>query len=449
MTGLIPLTILNLNSYVIYGIFVKKDFSLSLSIPPYPFLKFIKKNVFPETLFHISTVLIVNKRKKMETGVYRIAGLISRRIQGKLTEDEQQELKNWINASETNRWSFEYLCDHRLLEKKLIADYLCNKQEAYNKFLRRRQQDKIRSKKRIMYWSAAACLVLSISINLLLPKNGQETVSVITQTTVLPGESRAILTLGNGQQMQLNAGITDTLLQNEGATANISQGTISYSAAEKTVHTEWNTLQVPRKGEFFISLSDGTKVWLNSESRLCYPVAFEGTERRVRLEGEAYFDVSENKSKPFIVEIGKVEVRVLGTAFNLRAYGDEPGLYATLERGRIELNADHQKLRLNPNEQGIIDRSSGNMLKQAVNVALYTGWKDGRFIFENKSLEEMMKTLERWYDIKVFFKDQAAREVKFSGNLKRYENFEKVTELLEMTKLAQFEIKGNVVFISR
>lgn len=387
----------------------------------------------------------------METRTYRIAELLSRQIQGTLTDEERQELEQWINHSEQNRRLSEDLRGHHFFEKKLIADCLCNKKQAYYKSVKRREKAfQRRKRQRILYWSAAACLFLTIGITtVLLQKNGQKPVVPVATSGVPPGESRAILTFGNGRQIKLNAGINDTLLQNERTMANISKGTISYAAFPKNVPAEWNTLQVPRKGEFLISLSDGTKIWLNSESCLRYPVVFDGEERRVRLEGEAYFDVAENKSKPFIIETGKIEIRVLGTAFNIRAYQDETDLYATLERGHIELKTNRQKLLLHPNEQGIINRNSGNISKQTVDAALYVSWKDGRFIFENKTLKDMMKVLERWYDIKVFFKDQAAREVKFTGNIKRYENFEKVTELIEMTQLAQFEIKENVVFISR
>ncbi len=166
------------------------------------------------------------------------------------------------------------------------------------------------------------------------------------------------------------------------------------------------------------------------------------------LEGEAYFEVSENKDMPFIVDMSKAAVKVLGTSFNARAYPDESCIYATLAEGRILLDAGGQNLVLQPQEQGVLELVSGKMTCKKVDVTLYSGWKDGRFIFQEQTLENMMNTLSRWYDIQIFFESEAVRRMTFSGNLKRYDSFNKIIELLEMTGMAHFKINGKTILIS-
>ena len=210
----------------------------------------------------------------------------------------------------------------------------------------------------------------------------------------------------------------------------------------------YNSLSIPRKGEFVLILSDGTKIWLNSESEVEYPIVFPSGERRIRLQGEAYFQVASDKSSPFIIEMGKVQVQVLGTSFNLRAYQDEEMIQTTLVEGRVCMFTGKKRILLYPNEQGAIELKTGNLVKKQVDVQAYIGWKNGRFIFERQTLEDIMRTLSRWYDVQVVFQSEKARHIEFTGNLRRYDDFGQIVSMLALACPAKFNVSGTTIYIA-
>ena len=197
-----------------------------------------------------------------------------------------------------------------------------------------------------------------------------------------------------------------------------------------------------------LTLPDGTLVFLNSESTLSYPSRFDGDTRNVTLQGEAYFQVASDKSSPFIIEMGKVQVQVLGTSFNLRAYQDEEMIQTTLVEGRVCMFTDKKRILLYPNEQGAIELKTGNLVKKQVDVQAYIGWKNGRFIFERQTLEDIMRTLSRWYDVQVVFQSEKARHIEFTGNLRRYDDFGQIVSMLALACPAKFNVSGTTIYIA-
>ena len=197
-----------------------------------------------------------------------------------------------------------------------------------------------------------------------------------------------------------------------------------------------------------LTLPDGTLVFLNSESTLSYPSRFDSDTRNVTLQGEAYFQVASDKSSPFIIEMGKVQVQVLGTSFNLRAYQDEEMIQTTLVEGRVCMFTDKKRILLYPNEQGAIELKTGNLVKKQVDVQAYIGWKNGRFIFERQTLEDIMRTLSRWYDVQVVFQSEKARHIEFTGNLRRYDDFGQIVSMLALACLAKFNVSGTTIYIA-
>lgn len=382
--------------------------------------------------------------------IYPIAELISVYIRGEiLSAEKKQVLDQWINASEKNQELFHQFQQYRFIEQKRIAENLYDIEKAYEIFTCHRKEYIRKKNFRYIYFGAAAVFMILFGITSILLYNMKENIDVVQQSSffITPGESRAVLTSADGRKIELFQNMADTLIQCDGSIVNVSGKSLAYEENDSK-EISYNQLDIPRKGEFFLTLSDGTKVWLNSESSLKYPVCFNSDERKVYLKGEAFFEVTKNAGKPFIVEFGKASVKVLGTSFNIRAYEDETKTHTTLVKGCVQLSIHGSRLQLNPDEQGIIDLQSGDLIKRKVDVNLYISWKDGRFVFENQTLEEMMNTLERWYDLKIFYVNQSVRNVSFSGNLKRYDNFDEIIELLEMTGLARFKTDGNVVYIS-
>ncbi len=379
----------------------------------------------------------------------RIAYLLSRHITDTLSSEEHTELERWLALDIKNQELWRKVCRRGFYSEKEMLQYLYDDEAAFRKVQIRCHRRLFRE--RMFRWGGmAAVIVVVVGVSLLwmcLSRSVELPGDDRVQLTA--GESQAILILGHGQRIELNCQVKDSIIPGTQVRLNISGEVIDYrQESAGGSEMDFNIVEVPRKGEYRLILSDGTKVWLNSESRLKFPVAFYGRERRVYLEGEAYFEVSENKDMPFIVDMSKAAVKVLGTSFNARAYPDESCIYATLAEGRILLDAGGQNLVLQPQEQGVLELVSGKMTCKKVDVTLYSGWKDGRFIFQEQTLENMMNTLSRWYDIQIFFESEAVRRMTFSGNLKRYDSFNKIIELLEMTGMAHFKINGKTILIS-
>ena len=193
-------------------------------------------------------------------------------------------------------------------------------------------------------------------------------------------------------------------------------------------------------------LSDGTTVHLNAGSRLTYPVRFAGKRRIVALEGEAYFDVSEDAEHPFVVQTHFGEVIVLGTAFNVNAYADAPACYTTLVRGRVRFSAPNVgSVTLSPGEQSVA--SAHAMEKRTVDLEEYVGWVNGVYTFNNRALGEIMKTFERWYDIQVYYETEDLRDITYSGSLKRYGTINSFLDALELTGDLTYKISGRNILI--
>jgi len=298
----------------------------------------------------------------------------------------------------------------------------------------------------------AATIVLMVSVYFLLENKLRSPQVAQTQDVVIPpGISKARLTFDDGKSIDLSG---DKVFEREvDGTVITSQGTqIAYSekSRKKIRKIRYNTLEIPRGAEYFIVLSDSTKVWLNSDSKLRYPVSFAGDERIVELSGEAYFEVSKDKTRPFKVITDEQVVEVLGTEFNLSSYSDEELIYTTLVEGQLKVyteeNPELSQILL-PGFQTYYFREEGLIAKRKVDVYEYTAWKDGVFCFKNKPLEDMMKTLARWYDINVVFENEAKKNIRFNGDLERYDNFEKIPILLEKTYEVKFEIRDNILVV--
>lgn len=382
--------------------------------------------------------------------IYDLAEIIAAYIQGKLTDQQRITLEHWLSETPGRQKLLDKFSHNTFLDKKLIAERLSGKNKAYQSFLLRRHAYKTKRRRILWLSSVAALMVLGLGISgIFLFQKENQPEHWVNEPLLSAGESRAILTFADGRRMSLDKEMKDTLLIYEGGVLNASNGRIEYKKGDQQASkTDYNQIDIPRKGEYALILSDGTKVWLNSESSFKYPVAFQGKERRVYLQGEAFFEVSKNEKMPFIVQTGQSAVQVLGTSFNVRAYADEQVIYTTLVEGSVRLSAGDAGLTLQPEEQGLIDLHSGEIRKRKVDVTLYTSWKEGRFVFEDQTLEEIMNTLSRWYDIHVIFANEQVKGAMFRGNLKRYDDFDQIVKMLELTGVAHFKIDGNTITIS-
>lgn len=385
----------------------------------------------------------------MDDSIYNIARIIADHLSGKISPADHRKLEEWLASAPEHKEWLKSFSQYSFLERKYIADHLSDRQKAYRKFVSRQQ--KYTTHRRIIRWTSgiAAILILGIGFYGLWHTFPQEKVTRLSSSqSFSPDKNIVTLTLDDGQQLQLDGVHPDTTLSNQGITLNSKEHYIQYqNTKHSTEEIQFNRLNVPRKGEYKLILADGTRVWLNSESQLTYPVTFPANERRIKLEGEAYFEVEPDKTRPFIVEIQNTAIQVLGTSFNVKAYSDEDQLYTTLVEGSVKISNGEQHTILKPEEQGIVNTTTGEIKKQKVDIRLYTSWKDGRFIFEGQNLEEIMKTLERWYDVKAVFLNEKAKYATSNGDIERYKNVEIIINMLEMTGIAQFDIQENVIYI--
>ena len=228
-------------------------------------------------------------------------------------------------------------------------------------------------------------------------------------------------------------------------------GRISYdgkSLSGAGVQDAFHMLEVPGGGEYFMTLEDGTKVWLNAATRLKYPVVFASGIRKVILEGEAYFEVARDISRPFVVETVQAKVSVLGTSFDVCAYAEEGKTWTTLEEGVVEVESmdKGEKVRMVPGEQVCLTGGKG-MEKYKVETALFTAWRSGRLVFKDMRLEDLMRNLARWYDVKVEFYREEAKDIVFTGDVKKYEDLNEVLEIIELTSDVHFTIEGQSIIV--
>lgn len=211
----------------------------------------------------------------------------------------------------------------------------------------------------------------------------------------------------------------------------------------------YNVIIVPKGGEYDLTLMDGTTVTLNADSKLSIPEVFVGEERRVCLEGEAFFSVAKDVQRPFIVETLAGEVNVLGTEFNLSAYPDDEYVQTTLVEGEVAFLGKGMvdRLVIEPGEQVTYNKVSGEIAVKGVNTMIYTAWTQGKWIIEGMRLEDMMKQIARWYDVTIFYQNQAAKELIFTGDLERYNNCEMILDIIAMTTNVEFIVKDRVITV--
>ena len=382
---------------------------------------------------------------------FEIARIIQKSLKGKLSESEERQLSGWRKVSDENERAFQRMISEDFYTIGMEKLEMYDSRVAYGRFLQKKYQQR-RKRRFLINMARVAAVALPFVIALVLyvglNREEEQMVRPSLASNILPGTSKAVLTLANGQMIPLGKEATDSTIITDGTQISASGSGVTYASGVESESVVYNKLEIPRGGEFCLTLSDGTRVWLNSETSIQYPVAFGAKERRVFVQGEAYFEVAKDAKKPFTVQFMSSSVTVLGTSFNIRAYPEEKRSQTTLAEGSVRIYSPGSSMLLKPGEQAEVSALSGEMVKQEVEVKNFTSWKDGRFVFEQEPLEDIMRTLERWYDIRVIFKDEGAKRISLSGNMKRYGDFSQVMKMLQMTGDVRFELHGNDVYIT-
>jgi transmembrane sensor len=309
-------------------------------------------------------------------------------------------------------------------------------------------------------WTAAAAIVLTLGIGSYLGLLRKRAPSIDGaqqaqrfKNDVLPGGNKAILTLAGGQRIILDSAANGTLARQGGTDiTKTDSGMLAYkSQEEKPTEVLFNTLTTPRGGQYRLVLPDGTRVWLNAASAITYPTAFTGKTRTVSIAGEAYFEVAKDAARPFQLTAGTISVAVLGTAFDVNAYSDEPDAKATLLEGSVRvINAvaspPGEARQLLPGQQAQIQGGAIRVNKD-VDLEAVMAWKNGSFTFSDATIEAVMRQLARWYDVTVVYDTKVSQH--FVADIPRNVPVSEVLKLLEMTGQVHFTIEGKKITVIR
>lgn len=376
---------------------------------------------------------------------FDIADCIVAFIKGIATPEQMVRLDVWLEESDENRRLLASLLDESVYEQRREEWGQLELNESFENVRKERNRRvRLRNMRRI---AVAASVLLLVTVGgTWLGKGDRDTVGHFQPTTETGVRGRALLTLSTGERVVLSQ--QDTLLQSEEISIRVNRaGEAVYETKDSVVpsSTTYNIMEVPQGAEFHLTLGDGTKVWLNSGTKLRYPVKFTGDVRFVELSGEAYFDVKRDEALPFVVKTSRSEVMVLGTEFCVKDYVNQVN-QTTLVSGSVSVKDFRgQSYVIVPGQQVCIDQDSSRVLE--VETLYFTSWKDGYFMFDQATLERIMDELARWYNFDYFFANAEARNMMLTARIKKYDNIDTVLDILSRTGDIRFSRKGNTITI--
>ena len=383
---------------------------------------------------------------------------------GDHTESEHQQFIDWLkNASlpevETALEEYKTLIERGYNPSKKADLNLVNDIEVALDQYQLGQRRKNKPAK-IIRWTiflriAASFIIFiaaGVAIYFSLRSSDQSALAVVpekkVENDVLPGGNKAILTLSDGYVISLDDAKNGQLAQQGNVQiAKLGNGQVAYSVIEgKQSEVVFNTLTTPRGGQFRLTLPDGSQVWLNSASSVKYPTAFIDRQRKVEISGEAYFEIAHNPSKPFIVSVNGMNVKVLGTHFNINAYDDEASVKTTLLEGSVSLNKADVVATLTPGQQAQLGNSGKIKVIDNVDIDQVVAWKNGYFSFNRADLQTVMRQIARWYDVDISYEGKIP-ERQFGGKIDRNSNASEVLKILQETKV-HFRIEGRKIIVT-
>lgn len=380
-----------------------------------------------------------------------IGHLLQKYFSGTIMPDEQRLLDSWMKEKKEHKQLFDRLRkDTRFAEEYGIFREV-DTTRAWETF---RVKNGLRRQRRMTTWIKYAAVIalplLIAGVWLLFPRGGERSIPVAQNTKIVKREESPVLEVVGGGKVILEKEKDKMIEAGRGVDVQQSSGMLVYSDSVVSEYVDTNVLRIPKGGEFKLQLADGTRVYLNSATDLRYPVAFTGPERRVYLKGEAYFEVAKDVEHPFIVVTDDVQVRVYGTSFNVNTLGAD-GVRTVLVEGKVGIRGQDldREYVLKPNELAFYDRNSRDMKIETVDPDLYTLWRKGIFVFERETLENIMNTLSLWYDMEVFFQSESAKQLHFSGHMKRYEQIEDILHAITDATGVVFTINDRTVCVSR
>nr|WP_315423003.1 FecR domain-containing protein [uncultured Pedobacter sp.] len=377
--------------------------------------------------------------------------LLKKYLSGNCTVSEIKEVDQWFDSMDEVPEDLAGLSDdqRRFVEDKIFERILFN--------IEAKSQQKIISipKKSIristVFW-AAASLVVVLGAVLIWRYSSQlhlqnQTAKLHQSIHIKPGGNRAVLTLGDGSSVVLTEAKIGALADQQNVSVvKTAEGELSYKMHTGSASSKisFNKISTPLGGKYSVVLPDGSKAWLNAKSSLRFPTAFTGAERVVQMTGEVYFEVAKNPKQPFKVQLGGTEIRVLGTHFNVMAYGDEAGQKTTLIEGSIHLSSGKFSQLLKPGQQALVD-PFGISVNNNCDLEAVMAWRNDLFIFKDMEIKEIARQLVRWYDIQVVFKGTPSK-ITYTGTISKDVELPELLNMLQFTGL-KYELNGRVLTI--
>ena len=385
----------------------------------------------------------------------RLAFLIHKDLRQDLNTDERIELEQLRKEDPERDMLFRTLTDSKVLEQGISEIEQVDVEKGWERFQEAMADAMPAQPRRISRaywgWAAAVICVVASSVVLWQQLSGDAASSirtnaeVSTNVSITPGTDRAYLTLGDGTEILLDS-TGDGMLARQGSSAVVKEGRgISYQGSGMSGETVFNTIRTPRGGQYRLELSDGSSVWLNAASSLRFPASFTGNQRNVQLNGEAYFEVKQDATRPFTVEIGDLRVAVTGTRFNVNAYPDENGILTTLAEGAVKVESKGVAVALKAGQE--IMRGSDGKLQSVRTADLKTAlaWKEGLFVFNGSDVPAIMRQIGRWYDVDVVYSGSVRTET-FTGMVSRKSDISRVLRIMEAGGI-QFRIEKNRIMV--
>lgn len=371
-------------------------------------------------------------------------------LSGEASSEEIQLVQKWINESEANRDYFEKMqCLYKYVAKPSKQDnkqLLFDVDAAWGKVQAKTTRQRKTPRFSYLRWTSYAAAIISLLVILNIfdsSKNSKET-DLLTSQLEVNQTNEPVLILENGEKVSLQQ--DSFSLQKNYATIHKKDASISYKSDNQETDNETTEVQhrlvIPKGKTYDLLLADGTHVWLNTETELTYPTNFNGDQRKVKLKGEAFFDVAKDAQKPFIVELENMDIKVLGTSFNISNYEEDKTESVTLVSGSVEVNvAQKGTYQITPSEQLSLSEFHQTVNIEKVDTELFTSWKDNKYIFKNARLDDILKKLHRWYDFSVAYEDALMGEKRFSIIIDREDDLSKVLEIISYTSNIKLEYK--------
>ena len=380
---------------------------------------------------------------------FYIARLIARYLSDEIEEEEQAELTRWRNESPENERLFREICKEENIKQNMQKRQTFHTEDGWEGVQRKIQRHRFRHRILNICKYAAIFIFPVVIATVAIYKSGNEPQPLSqVEEQIVPGGKKAVLILDNGEAIDLKSTSGVELKEKDGTVIQVDSTVLNYQQAPARTSEKlaYNKVNVPRGGEYQLMLSDGSKVQLNSMSSIRFPVQFAQDCRLVELEGEAYFEVSKT-GQPFIVQTKGMKIEVLGTTFNISAYANEE-YQTTLVSGSVKVQTENGSNRvLKPSEQACITPGSNQINVRNVDTAFYTSWIHGKINFKDQRLDDIMKTLARWYDMDVVYENEATKELRFGCYVNRYNEITPLVKLLEQTGRVTVTVEGKTIKI--